>query len=171
MDSKSTLVARTAEPVFNGLQLAGGLDERVRHRHRPIRFVVRKPRRSGDQRERYQFPNEHDATPRRAVLGASDIKAQIHFLEIAMKKRRDIQHVRVEKQKTDEADEMASRTWVELRSLGHERLEHRGLYLEIEHREVAPLGGEKDLLHSLASIPARAASDSASRFTWSRTRR
>ena len=165
VNRETAFITRTAEPILDTLQLAGGLHLRVSHWHSAVWLVVGQPSGAGDKWKRNQLTNENDAVTGHPCLRPFDIKTEVHFLEITMEKRRHVEHVGVEKKETDQADEVTTRGRVELGPLRRERLKNRAVYLEVEHGDVAPFGCEKDLFHSFVWVFLRDMSASASRFT------
>ena len=117
------------------------------HRDGAIRLVIRQPRRARHEGERHQFTDEHNGMAILRTDDTPDVEAEIHLLEIAMKKSRHTKHVGVEKEKSDQAYEVSALALIELSAFWQKRNQHRPVYLEVEHREVAPLGGQEDASH------------------------
>src|SRR5207244_11277104 len=69
-----------------------------------------------------------------------------------MEKRGNSEHVRIEKKKSNEADEVPASALVELRSLGKKGHEDRWIDFEVEHGDVAPRGSQKYSRHLRKSI-------------------
>ena len=145
---QATFLAWSAETVIDALQFSGSVDDRVSHRHGPIRLVVGEPRGARNQRQRDHLSNEDNAVARRLARPAPYIKPQVDFLEVPMKEGGHAEDVGVEKKKSDEANEMTPILIVELSSFGNEGTEHRRIHLEIEQGQIAPLGGQESPRHS-----------------------
>src|SRR3954452_17924025 len=96
--------------------------DRVSHRQREIRLSIKL---AGDERDGAswdQLAHEHDPAPPFVCAFPPDVKAQIHFLEVAVERDRQPDDARVEKKKANNADECLAFVKVEFGFDGNERL-------------------------------------------------
>ena len=70
--------------------------EGVPHRQRRIRLAIKCSRDDCDRRPRNELADKDDAAPPFIATLAPNIKTQVHFLEIAMKRNRQTDDTRVE---------------------------------------------------------------------------
>src|SRR3954466_2114712 len=146
-------LAPGSELVLHTLQLAGGLHDAVLHRHCAVRLVVRELRGSRYKKKRHHLPDEDHARANLVANAPPHIEAQVHLLEVLVKKRGQSEDVRVEEQECNEAQVVSAIPVVELRPLGQMRGEHGPVDLVVEHREVSPVRGEKLCGHSASYSP------------------
>jgi hypothetical protein len=67
-----------------------------------------------------------------------NIKAQVHFLEVAMKREGDTDHAGVEKQKTDDAHVSDRSVFIDLEAWWNEWLDQLSIDRVIQHDEMTP---------------------------------
>src|SRR5256885_156127 len=77
----------------------------VFHRQRDIVFSIEHARDRRDCAPRDQLANEYNAAPPGISGFLTDVKAQVHFLEIAMQRNWQTEQARIEKQEADDAHE------------------------------------------------------------------
>ncbi len=69
----------------------------VLHRQREVLFSVKCTRDQSDRAARHQFANEDDATAPGVGGFFAHIKAQVHFLEVAMQRNGKTEQTSIEK--------------------------------------------------------------------------
>src|SRR2546423_15004138 len=74
------------------------------HRQREIAFAVKGARDEGDGPTRNELTNKNNAAPPRIGRFLADVKAQIHFFEIAVERNRQPAQSSIEKEQTNDAD-------------------------------------------------------------------
>src|SRR3954470_6720533 len=139
----STQIARPAKLVLDALQLAARIENGVLQWHGPVRFVVGELGHLGDEWARNHLAKKHDARASFTAGAATNIEAKVHFLEVLMEERGQRQDVRVEKKKSDEADEVSASVIVQLHPDRQVRPQDGWIDLVIEHAEVTPVGGQE----------------------------
>src|SRR3982751_2060127 len=114
------------------------------HRDRTIRLVVQRARDPRDHRTRPELADEDDTAAYFAVGKlASYIKAEIHLVEVPVKRDGHADHARVEEPEPDDARHRASLAEVEAPPPGDAGRECVGCDLVVQHDEPAPLGCEE----------------------------
>src|SRR5713101_2469354 len=93
------------------------------HRQRRIRLSIKCASDDGDCRSRNKLADKDDAAPPFVAALSAHIKAQIHFLEIAMERNGKSDDARVEKKKTDHAEKCLALVEIQLRVARDQRLE------------------------------------------------
>src|SRR5262245_42349735 len=113
------------------------------HRYCQVVFAVENPGRHGDGHTRHQLLDEDDGASPAIARASPDVEAQIHLLEVAMTRDGDSENARIEKHEPDQAHECPAAIIVELRPGGDQGMHERWIDFEIQHRQMAPLGGEE----------------------------
>src|SRR4029453_18215100 len=90
----------------------------VLHRHSQIRFAIECPRDGGDSTLGNELTHENDAAPPCVSRLLAHVEAQIHFFEISVERNWQSKESRVEKKKTDDADECLAVFEIDLGSWG-----------------------------------------------------
>src|SRR2546423_2323282 len=104
-----------------------------------MRLAVKGSRDERDRASRNQLAHEYDSTSPFVRALPPDVKSQIHFLEITVKGNRQADEARVEKQKTDDADECLAIVEIQLCFDGNQRLQNFRVDGEIQHRQITPI--------------------------------
>lgn len=140
-DFDSVLATAKLPEIFGGVCGQG-----MAHGQADVVLVVKSARGVGDDRARNNLLDEHDAaTP--AIRGfAAHVKPEVDLLEISVKGKGNSPHARLEKQKADNAHERFAVPQIQFRAGRQPGFQYGGCDLEIEHRQMAPLGGEEDFL-------------------------
>src|SRR4029453_18198886 len=144
------------EPIFSPLEspsighltygrgaLAGHGDA-VTHRDGDVVLAVENPGRDGNGRPRHQLLDEDNGASPALARPPPDVEAQVHLLEVAMPGNSDSENPRVEKQKPDQADKCPPAPVVELCPGWDQWTYDRRIDLEVQHRQMAPLGSQED---------------------------
>src|SRR4029453_2667854 len=100
---------------------------------------------AGDSALGNELAHENDAAPPCVSRFLAHVEAQIHFLEISVRRNGKARETRVEKKKTDDADECLAVFKIDLRSRRDERRKDRWIDNEIQHRQVTPICAEEGL--------------------------
>src|SRR6478672_2608946 len=112
--------APTATPLIFGEEAAVLVLKHVTHWQRQVRLAVKRPRDQSDCATRNQLADKDDTASPFVRAFSADIKAQVHFLEIAMKRNRQTDHACVEKQKSDDAQKSLPVVEIQLSVHRHE---------------------------------------------------
>src|SRR4029450_6739663 len=120
-----------------------GHGDAMTHRYCEVVLAVEDPGRHGDGRSRHQLLAEADCASPAIASAPPDVEAQVHLLEVAMTRDRDSENPRIEKHEPDQAHEFPAAIIVELRPGGDPGAQERWIDFEIQHRQMAPLGGEE----------------------------
>src|SRR5262245_3761880 len=113
------------------------------HRYCQVVFAVENPGRHGDGHTRHQLLDEDDGASPAIARAPPDVEAQVHLLEVAMTRDGDSENARIEKHEPDQAHEYPAAIIVELRPGGDQGTHERWIDFEIQHRQMAPLGGKE----------------------------
>jgi hypothetical protein len=136
-----------APPLILGKKAAPFVFEDVAHGQRQIRLSVKDPCNERDSSTRHQLADEDHATAPFLCAFSPNIKAEIHFFEVAMERDWQADHARIEKQKADDAEEGLSIVEIELGLSRNKRLKNFWIDGEIEHGEITPVRRQKWFLH------------------------
>ena len=155
VDGQAVPVARQPPRIFDaqGGALARKL---VRHRQTAVILAIDP---AGDGRDRApgnDLLNENDAALHGTGFAPANVESEVHLVKIAVERNGNSVHLRVKKAETDQADEGPAVKRVEFGSRRNARREQRGVDLEIQNREIPPLGGEEDVPVSARYLPGYA---------------
>ena len=92
---------------------------------------------------RHKLADKNDPAPPGISRFSPHIKAQVHFLEIAMQRDRQTEKTGIEKQKSDNADERFAVFTIDLGTGGNERVNQSRIDDVIQHRQITPVGAKK----------------------------
>jgi hypothetical protein len=137
-------VSAEAPPVFDRSHRSVFPFNPVHHGQRDVRFVIQVSRHPGDGRAGNDFLDENHAAPPAIRRFVPDVKAQVHLLEIPVKRNRHAPHAGVQKEKTDDRDQAAALPQIQFGSRRNVRREQGWLDRVVQHRQMPPLGGEKN---------------------------
>src|SRR4029453_19517239 len=90
----------------------------VVHKTNQIKFPIECPRDGRDSALGNELTHENDAAPPCVSRFLAHVEAQIHFFEISVERNRQAEESRVEKKKTDDADECLAVLEIDLGSWG-----------------------------------------------------
>src|ERR1700730_17290684 len=119
----------------------------VFHGKGQVTLAVKCTRNDSNGATRNQLTHKDNAAPPGVGGFFADIKAQVHFFKIAMQRNGKTEQACVEKQETDDAQERFAIFKIEFSSRRNEWRDDRWIDNVIEHRKIAPVGGE-ERLHS-----------------------
>src|SRR6266496_2725473 len=117
----------------------------VFHRQGDIVFAVTCARDERDRAARDKFADENYTTSPRVRRFSPHIETQIHFFEIAVQRNWKSEKARVEKEKSNHAQEGLTIFEIDLCTQRNERCEQARIDGVIQHRKVTPVSSEKGL--------------------------
>src|SRR5437667_12701920 len=115
----------------------------VFHRQCGVGLAVKCAGNYRDHPARHKFADENYTAPPCVSRLPANIKAQIHFFEIAVQRDSKPEQTRVEKKKSDNAEESVTVFKVYLSTRRNQRCEQARIDDVIQHRKVTPVSSEK----------------------------
>ena len=134
---------RTAPPRICNLYSKIDMFDFVLHREREIIFSIKGASDQRDGATRNQFAHKDHAAPPGLRGFLANVEAQVHLFEIAMQRNGQTENASIEKEETDDADKGVAAFVIEFSSRRNEWRNDRRIDNEIEHGEIAPIGGKK----------------------------
>src|SRR5207237_5316974 len=107
-----------------------------------IALPVKCTRNKSNCAARHKLADKNDPPPPGISRFSPHIKAQVHFLEIAMQRDRQTEKTGIEKQKSDNADERFAVFTIDLGTGWNERLNQSRIDNVIQHRQITPVGAK-----------------------------
>ena len=111
----------------------------MRHGHATVVFTECNASNGCDSIFRHEFANEDDAS----LPLVPHVEAKVHLFKRAVKWNRDSREAGVLELEAHKARIGFAVELIELRACGNERLEQRRVDGVVEHKEMAPVGGEE----------------------------
>src|SRR5205814_100076 len=102
-----------------------------------------------DRLPRNEFAHKDDSPPPLINVFSAHIKTQIHFFEITVPWDGQAENARVQEKESNDAQESSSPMKIKLCPARQQRFQEFWIGHEIQHREVAPIRGEKRFEHGL----------------------
>src|SRR5262249_44838481 len=130
------------------------------HSPRDVIFVVNDAGHGRDRPSRRDFFDECHAAPPAVFRTAADVKSQVDLFKVLVEGNRQTEDARLQKEESDDTDEMTVIPRVEFHAARYERTQRRRIDFVIEHRQSSPFRREKfsclrlDSSHS-ESVPLR----------------
>jgi hypothetical protein len=117
------------------------------HRQRGIGLTIKRASHHRDRLPWNELADKSDSAPPVIDDFPAHIKTQIYLLEIAMQRNWQTENARVQEEKSNDAQKSSSLVKIKLRPARQQRFQQFRIRHEIQHREVAPIRGEKWFEH------------------------
>src|SRR5215510_997417 len=113
------------------------------HSPSDVIFVVNDAGHGRDRPSRRDLFDERHAAPPAVFRPAADIKSQVDLFKVSVEGDRQTQDARLQKEESDDADEMTVIPRVEFHAERYERTQRRRIDFVIEHGQSSPFRSEK----------------------------